>query len=83
MAEFSRKKASAAVILLIYMSGKLQGLRANEIFYRNSARCPGLGIRAHLSGEPGVSTDSGTKCTELRKEKLISKLCLVLYQGMI
>jgi hypothetical protein len=32
MAEFSRKKASAAVILLIYMSGKLQGSRDNEIF---------------------------------------------------
>ena len=34
MAEFSSKEASAAVILLIYMSGKLQGLRDNEIFYR-------------------------------------------------
>jgi hypothetical protein len=32
MAEFSRKEASAAVILLIYMSGKLQGLRDNEFF---------------------------------------------------
>jgi hypothetical protein len=32
MAEFSRKEASGAVILLIYMSGKLQGLRDNEIF---------------------------------------------------
>jgi hypothetical protein len=30
------------------MSGKLQGLRDNEIFYRSSARCPGLAIRAHL-----------------------------------
>ncbi len=32
MAKFSRKEASGAVILLIYMSGKLQGLRDNEIF---------------------------------------------------
>jgi hypothetical protein len=45
MAEFSRKEASGAVILLIYMSGKLQGLRDNEIFYRSSACCPALAIR--------------------------------------
>jgi hypothetical protein len=40
MAEFSRKEASGAVILLIYMSAKLHGLRDNEIIYRSSARCP-------------------------------------------
>ena len=32
MAEFSRKEASGAVILLIYMSGKSQGLRDIRIF---------------------------------------------------
>ncbi len=36
MAEFSRKEASGAVILLKYMSGKLQGLRDNE-FTESSA----------------------------------------------
>ena len=41
MAEFSRKEASGTVILLIYMSGKLQRLRDNEISYRSSAPCPG------------------------------------------
>jgi len=46
MAEFSRKEASGAVILLIYMSGKLQGLRENEIF---TARCQGLAIRLNGS----------------------------------
>ena len=86
MAEFSRKEASAAVILLIYMFGNLQGLRDNEIITWSSARCPGLAIPAHLSGEPDVFIDSGTKPTELRKEKLIRSclwLCVraALYSG--
>jgi hypothetical protein len=70
MAEFSSKEASAAVILLIYMSGKLQGLRDNKIFYRSSARCLGPAIRVHLAGVPGVSTDSWTKRTELGTDML-------------
>jgi hypothetical protein len=61
MAEFSSKEASGAVILLIYMSAKLHRLRDNEIFYRSSARCPGL---AALSSPEIV--DSLTKQISLK-----------------
>ncbi len=55
MAEFSGKEASGAVILLTYMSGKLQGLRANEIYYRSSAALSRSEIPGQSAGVSGVS----------------------------